>query len=332
MACEVTSTAQQRQVPIVTDYVTDPARDAVVMQVRLPAADAELQLYVRLDASVNGNGGGGTDNGGADDATVDPATTALVPSDTNTVTNAVNRDYARADRRCALRADRPFLAASAAASPARPATGWPSSTPTHRLGPTYRRRRAATSCRPRRSTPGTARSRSRSASAAPTRAAVGIAGASAAASPCAARRDGRRYAAGWRALRRRPAPAAGRALRDAYYLSANVLKASEDKTFPGAVVASLASPWGQAVSAGDTPGGQAGLLRLLPRGVRPRPVRVVHRRCWPPVTCDRPGHRAVPVRAPAAGRRPVPAQLAGQRPDRPRTPAATSSTRPRTRS
>ncbi len=36
-----------------------------------------------------------------------------------------------------------------------------------------------------------------------------------------------------------------------------MLKASEDKTFPGAVVASLASPWGQAVSAGDTPGGKA---------------------------------------------------------------------------
>ena len=35
-----------------------------------------------------------------------------------------------------------------------------------------------------------------------------------------------------------------------------MLKASEDKTFPGAVVASLASPWGQAVSAGDTPGGK----------------------------------------------------------------------------
>ena len=39
--------------------------------------------------------------------------------------------------------------------------------------------------------------------------------------------------------------------RTTYYLSANVLKASEDKTFPGAIVASLASPWGQAVSAGD---------------------------------------------------------------------------------
>ena len=37
----------------------------------------------------------------------------------------------------------------------------------------------------------------------------------------------------------------------AYYLRANVLKAREDKTFPGAIVASLASPWGQAISAGD---------------------------------------------------------------------------------
>ena len=42
-----------------------------------------------------------------------------------------------------------------------------------------------------------------------------------------------------------------RQLDDEYYLSANVVKASEDKTFPGAIVASLASPWGQAVSAGD---------------------------------------------------------------------------------
>src|SRR5205814_9555962 len=55
------------------------------------------------------------------------------------------------------------------------------------------------------------------------------------------------YAAGWFAydarLRRPPLNAFG-----TYYLSANVVKASEDKTFPGAVVASMASPWGQAVS------------------------------------------------------------------------------------
>jgi len=40
-------------------------------------------------------------------------------------------------------------------------------------------------------------------------------------------------------------------LRDEYYVSANVLKAVEDKTFAGALVAAPASPWGQAISAGD---------------------------------------------------------------------------------
>ena len=56
----------------------------------------------------------------------------------------------------------------------------------------------------------------------------------------------------------RPAAAAGAhgirptaAQASAYWLSANVLKASEDKTFPGATAASLASPWGQAVPAGQ---------------------------------------------------------------------------------
>jgi glucan 1,4-alpha-glucosidase len=70
-----------------------------------------------------------------------------------------------------------------------------------------------------------------------------------------------RYAAGWVGYDAGLVPpparfpgldaATARELARVYYLSANVLKASEDKTFPGAVVASLASPWGQAVSAGD---------------------------------------------------------------------------------
>src|SRR4029077_11867241 len=69
------------------------------------------------------------------------------------------------------------------------------------------------------------------------------------------------YEAGWQSYdaRLNPPPAhlsgvtqAGvHQLAAEYYLSANVVKASEDKTFPGAIVASLASPWGQAVSAGD---------------------------------------------------------------------------------
>jgi glucoamylase len=45
-------------------------------------------------------------------------------------------------------------------------------------------------------------------------------------------------------------------LARAYYLSVNVVKASEDKTFPGAIVAGLGSPWGQAVSAGERPDGK----------------------------------------------------------------------------
>jgi glucan 1,4-alpha-glucosidase len=71
----------------------------------------------------------------------------------------------------------------------------------------------------------------------------------------------RSYRRGWddydRSLNRPPRNLRGisgreeQRLADEYYLSANVLKASEDKTFPGAIAASLTSPWGQAISAGD---------------------------------------------------------------------------------
>ncbi len=71
------------------------------------------------------------------------------------------------------------------------------------------------------------------------------------------------YLAGWLAydagLRPPPAHVPGLPdgqIRDHYYLSANVLKASEDKTFPGAIVASLASPWGQSVPAGVLANGE----------------------------------------------------------------------------
>ena len=66
-----------------------------------------------------------------------------------------------------------------------------------------------------------------------------------------------KYVLGWAAYDaglRRPAGAAS--LDRYYYLSANVLKASEDKTYPGAIVASLASPWGQSVPAGVTSNGE----------------------------------------------------------------------------
>ena len=43
---------------------------------------------------------------------------------------------------------------------------------------------------------------------------------------------------------------------DEYYASVNVVKASEDKTFPGAIAAGLASPWGQSVPAGNLTNGE----------------------------------------------------------------------------
>ena len=79
-------------------------------------------------------------------------------------------------------------------------------------------------------------------------------------------------------------PRARSELADAYYLSANVLKASEDKTFPGAIVASLRRP-GARRSRPATP---QHVLRLVPRGLRARPLRGVDR----PRRRRRPGHGA----------------------------------------
>jgi hypothetical protein len=64
-----------------------------------PGSHASLagqRLYPRLDAHVNGNGGGGSDNAGANSGVVDASTGAPVPVifSTSTTSNAVNRDYA----------------------------------------------------------------------------------------------------------------------------------------------------------------------------------------------------------------------------------------------
>ena len=61
-----------------------------------------------------------------------------------------------------------------------------------------------------------------------------------------------RYDAGLR----RPAPRLGRAAIHEYYESVNVVRASVDKTFPGAIAAGLASPWGQSVPAGNLTNGE----------------------------------------------------------------------------
>ena len=66
MACTVTATDAQHGYRLTTTYITDPGSDTVLMHTRLSAVPgsgtnvAGLHLYARLDAHVNGNGGGGT--------------------------------------------------------------------------------------------------------------------------------------------------------------------------------------------------------------------------------------------------------------------------------
>ena len=74
MGCTVTTTANSGKYQIATDYITDPARNALLMKVSFKAKAPSLRLYLRFDPTVNGNGGGGGGNGGADSALTDTST------------------------------------------------------------------------------------------------------------------------------------------------------------------------------------------------------------------------------------------------------------------
>ncbi len=249
MVCTVTATSAKHHYQLVTTYLTDPARDTVLMRTQLRGNTRDLHVYARLDAHINGNGGGGSQNGGADTGTVQNNIPLVY--DTSTTSQATNRDYA-VPTYAALRATTSGAASVGYAGTASDALTQLDAT--HTLGTTYASApnghiAATEDVTPRPNTPitlalGFGRTQSQ---------AVSTAGASLA-TPFQATQDC--YEQGWRAydstLRRPPARQ-----RSAYYLSANVLKASEDKTYPGAIVASLASPWGQAVNAGAVVGGKA---------------------------------------------------------------------------
>jgi glucoamylase len=261
MACRVTSTAKSGRYRIVTDYVTDPRRASVVMQTRLESLrghSGDLALYARFDGTLNGNGGGGTANAGKDDAVVDHSTGHPVPvsSDVETSTIAANRDYAQPVF-AALRADRPFRQVSSGYA-GTASDGLTQLDASRRLTTTDQDAPGGNVVQTARLDTDHGGKFTLALGFGATRAgAVSTAGRSANAK---FKKTMKRYLGGWSrydgTLRRPPSPPGlsgqQRArLRSTYYLSANVLKASEDKTFPGAIVASLASPWGQAVSAGD---------------------------------------------------------------------------------
>ena len=196
--------------------------------------------------------GGGDANGGADTGAVVGGYPVVF--DTGTVSQAANRDYA-VPTYMALAGDRPGRSSVGYAGTA--SDGLTPLDATHALGTTYSSApdghvvaiEDVTPARGRGITLALGFGRTQSA-------AVGTA-ATSARRPFA--RTAAAYAGTWRSYDRRlrqPPGTATAEQRAAYWLSANVLKASEDKTFPGATVASLASPWGQAVSAGALPGGK----------------------------------------------------------------------------
>ncbi len=95
MACTIVASSSAHHYQIVTTYLADPARDAVLMHVHFQGPRGD-QLYVRLDPLAGGTGGGGSQNAGGNSASLVSSAHQTVPVDanTNTTTDAVNRSYA----------------------------------------------------------------------------------------------------------------------------------------------------------------------------------------------------------------------------------------------
>src|SRR6266849_4726715 len=260
MECQVTATAKSGAYSIVTDYFTDPGRNTLLLRVRMHNnTHNSLQLFVRFDPSINGNGGGGAGNGGADSATLDSSTghPVMIAYDTTTTTNAVNRNYAQP---VFAALDGSFTEATSGFA-GTSSDGLSQLDASHTLTQLYsdavdgnivQTGRVALPWR------GDGNVILALGFGADQASAVGSAEGSLH-SDLGTVRDA--YRGSWISYdtqltpppHQLPGLTPGRVhqLSDEYYLSANVVKASEDKTFPGAIVASLASPWGQAVSAGD---------------------------------------------------------------------------------
>ena len=265
MECTITSTDAKHGFELVTSYITDPQRDTVLMSTRIEPTKGStadigaLRIYARLDAHVNGDGGGGTQNAGGNTGVIDPRTGIPVVYSANTTTEAANRAYAV-----------PTYMAMTATSAGQASVGYEGTASdgltqldaVRTLTPTTSAADghivATENVTPGRGSGGQftlalgfGRSQQQ---------ALGTAAASLRTPfPLTAWAYANTWNAYDRTLSRPPRSVSGQSeqtIRKTYYLDANVLKASEDKTFPGAVVASLASPWGQAVNAGDDVNGE----------------------------------------------------------------------------
>jgi glucan 1,4-alpha-glucosidase len=255
LSCQVVARARSGRYQIVTDYLTDPQQNTLVMRMHfqpLAGSLSDYRLYVRSDPTINGNGGGGTTNAGADSATVDISTgrALAVAYDTTTITSAANRTYG-VPVFSALGASRPFVQVSSGfvgtasdglvqLDGAHALTDLSAEADRGNVEQTVQLDLTRGGDLVLALGFGSTQAR-----------AVGAAQASLA-TPFALLQQ--RFTLTWQTYDARllpPSPLLRPALRAEYYLNANILKASEDKTFTGAEVASLASPWGQAVPANN---------------------------------------------------------------------------------
>ena len=308
MSCTIVASSTAHHYSITTTYIADPARDAVLMRTRFRGPSGD-QVYVTLDPLAGGTGGGGSQNAGGNSASL--VGSVPVDANTNTVTNASNRDYAVKTFE-ALQSSRGFGAESVGYAGSA-SDGVQMLDTAHQLTPYdsapdgHVTLTAQLNLRHGRST----------------NLALGFGQTQDQALAVAGAAVNQRFKPVWRAYEaqwqrydshlRRPASWLGRSTAQEYYASVNVVKASEDKQFPGAIAAGLDSPVGPVGPRGQRHQRPAHVLRLLPRGVRARPVRGVHRAARRRRRPDRPGRHDVPVRPPAAVRRLDAAQLAGER-------------------
>jgi glucoamylase len=255
MSCTVVASDAAHHYSITTTYVADPQRDDVLMRVRFDGPRGD-QVYVRLDPLAGGTGGGGSQNAGGNSATLAATSAGLVPvaSNTNTTTDAVNRSYAVPTYE-ALESAAGFGDASVGYA-GTASDGLAMLDAGHRLT-TYG------------SAPNghvTLTSALRLDHGRSTTLALGFGTTQSAALATARAGVRQRFDRAWRAYEaqwgrydsrlNRPSSRLGTSAVREYYASINVVKASEDKTFPGAIAAGLASPWGQAVPAGNLTNGR----------------------------------------------------------------------------